>query len=391
MHKRYLLLDPNPIVFGGGGEAPPLPKPVSNAEQSPAEQSPADDAVTIEDFDNASENNPIPPKPPVTATESNSEARKTERASAESEDTNGGDKTVVRASDNGASGRTEKASGASALATPKLGEQIKVGERDYTGYTQEEVRVLKQMSKPSFEYTAKLIKANKELSEKASSLYLQHESAFVLDPEFQEAQQDLQYLNLEAKIIQAELMKIKRGQEWQPLEGFKKDGTPVYGNPQTPTDEAEEDLRSKLHTLTVATTQKSTSVHSLKASYADRVKSDTDAMLQLQAQKFSWVANPELEKTVINVQGLGDRSLGQIKADFMSLLPSYHRANPLAGVAANLFTAMNIFANKLQQFEAFHNQQLEGKKEAALSEPSGRGSKVRANDEGDLVTLEDFS
>src|SRR6267378_910184 len=78
-------------------------------------------------------------------------------------------------------------------------------QRDYTSFNAEETKILKAMSNEAFAYTSNLIKQNKELSGLKDASYLQHPNAYVLDPRFQEEQQNIQYFQQEAAYWQQQL------------------------------------------------------------------------------------------------------------------------------------------------------------------------------------------
>ncbi len=138
---------------------------------------------------------------------------------------------------------TVEKSGAVPEIKPILPLAAQPKQRDYTGYSAEEVSVLKQMSNDAFNYTSKIIKEQKELSKLKDASYLQHPLAYTLSPEYGKLQEDSYYLNAEAQFWQQQVVAIQDGKEWFELKGWNKDGSPAVGAPQKPTTEAAENAR----------------------------------------------------------------------------------------------------------------------------------------------------
>lgn len=254
----------------------------------------------------------------------------------------------------------------------KLGEQVRPPARDYTGFSEEEAKVLRQMSNPAFEFATKVLKQNKELAASSKNLYLQHPNAYVLDPEFQKLNEDTFYADAESKHWQEQLMLIKAGKPWKPLKGFTKEGTPVYGPEQQPSDLAEEEARSNMGYTAQLAQQTRGQLQMFQQQYGQRVAQDTQQIKAIQQQKFSWHADPKILDTVINVQGVGDRSIKQIKSDFMGLLPAYQHNHPLADVCADMFVALQLYAGEVRKAREGSQVQQVRQEEVTRAEPTSR-------------------
>ena len=250
------------------------------------------------------------------------------------------------------------------------GEIVKPNTRDYTGFSEEEVKYLKQMSNQSFEFATKALKQNKELQQQASSIYHQHPNAYVLDPAYQKLQEDTHYAETEARIWQEQLMEIKQAKQWKPLQGFDKQGNPVYGPAQPPSDLAEETVRQNMTYAAQLSQQAKGQQQMFQQQHMSRIQQDVAAMNQVQAEKFSWVADPKLTETVINIPGLGDRSIKQIKSEFSSILPTYQRNHPLADICSNMFVALQIYAAELRNANEGKKLSETKRQEALRAEPS---------------------
>lgn len=247
-------------------------------------------------------------------------------------------------------------------ATPKaepsisksvLGDKITPGaSRDYTGFTDEEQRFLKQMPNDAFNYTAKQLRDKKTLEKSRGEVYLQNPEAFRLDPAYKKASEDVEYLSAEAKYWQQQLLNVKAGKEYIPLRGWNAKGEPVFDKPQPPTDAAEIELMQRMQSANQAAQQAGGQLQSMQQGYTNRVQQDTNAIRAVQQEKFAWTANPELLEHKINVDGVGERTVKQVKEDFISLLPEYHRSNVLSDVSADMFVALQIYAQEIRNLKS---------------------------------------
>ena len=272
--------------------------------------------------------------------------------------------------------------GESVEATPKaelsekvqktIGEQIKpsASSRDYSGFNEDEVKHLKQMSNTAFDFASKQLREKKQLEQYRNEVYLQNPEAYKLDPEYKKVQEDSYYATTEAQYWQQQLINIKQGKDWIPLKGWNAKGEPVYDTPQPPTDMAEEDVRQRMQHASQMANQVRGNLQGLQQNYMQRIQQDSAGIQQVQAQKFAWVSNPEVLDHRLNVEGVGEKTVRDVKNDFLSILPTYHRNNVLADVASNMFVALQIYGAEIRSLKA-QNQLTETKRgEAMRAEPS---------------------
>lgn len=115
--------------------------------------------------------------------------------------------------------------------------------RDYSGLTEQEQLLAKRMSNEAFAYVkprlqelAKLKQEYKELETKFLNTsskntlpdsYLEHDQAFILDAEYQQAVNNIGQLQGEANFIEEQLIKCKNGDSWTNIEGYGQDGKPI--------------------------------------------------------------------------------------------------------------------------------------------------------------------
>lgn len=248
-----------------------------------------------------------------------------------------------------------------------IGEQVKpvTGQRDYSGFSDEEVRYLKQMSNTAFDFASKQLREKKQLETEKNNIYLQNPDAYQLDPQFKTIREDVTFFSQERQHWQQQLMNIKAGKQWTELQGWDKSGNPVYSQPKEPTDLAEEEVRQRMLQADGLVRQASGSLQQLQQSYTQRIQQDTQQIREIQAQKFAWAADAKVLEHVINVEGVGDKTIGQIKTDFMSLLPPYHRTSLISDIAADMFVALQIYAAQVRELKA-QNQITETKRQEVM-------------------------
>ncbi len=241
---------------------------------------------------------------------------------------------------------------------------------DYSSFNPQEQINLKNMSRQSREYTANLIRENKQLAALKDSTYLQHEQGYTLSPEYQEIQQRNYFAQTEAKCWERALLNIKAGKNFQNIVGFdQKTGQPIMSQEQDPTDQDEIRISNNLTLCSQHIGQYNNALQVYPQRFRQQVQSDLQAIEQTQKERFAWVADPKLLEYSINVDG-EDKKVRDIKEDFKNILPIYRRNDILADVASNLFVAMVIQGAELK--EARNGQQIAEikKQEATRAEPT---------------------
>lgn len=247
------------------------------------------------------------------------------------------------------------------------------GDFDYKGFSQQEVNYLKNMSVEARKFTGELIKQNKEFSKQKDSNYLQHPEAYRLDPQYQAASVDIQFARREAKIWQDTLEQVKLGKPVKLLTAWDdKTGQPIYGNETPATDALEEQLRLNYQTAINHANQVQQQLQQYPQRYQQQIQQDMQAIDAKKNELFEWNTKPELMDYTINIEGLGDRSIKQIKEDFKSMFPPYMRNHKSTDIAADLMVALRIRDSELAEAKA--SQQVSDIKveEAKRAEPSSQ-------------------
>ena len=219
--------------------------------------------------------------------------------------------------------------------------------RDYTGFSPEEVAVLKQMSNQAFYFTLNKIKQSQELEAKLktaeNSTYYQHPEGYTLDPQYQELKSNVFKADSEAKAWYNALMKIKAGESWTAPTAWGENGELVFGTEQPATNEAEELVRQRMSVAAGLAQQYRGQVKSFAGTYKQQIDAATNQLNQVQASKFPWVADPKLLDQTVEIPGAGSHTIKSIKDNFMSLIPQQYRGHILAELGANMYAVIHKY------------------------------------------------
>lgn len=241
---------------------------------------------------------------------------------------------------------------------------------DYGGYSQQEVNLLKNMSIESRKFAGDLIKQNKELAKAKDSNYLQHPEAYRLDPQYQAGLVDIQFANKEAQYWQKQLELAKLGKPVRNLLQWDNKGNPVVGEEIAANDGIEETLRLNYQNAMQAGNAKRNELQQYPQKYKQQIDNDMGIINQTRGQIFEWNNKPELMDYTIHVEGLGDRSIKQIKDDFRNLWPTYMRNHIAVDTAADFMVALRIRDSELAEARASKEVTETKMEEVKRAEPS---------------------
>lgn len=243
---------------------------------------------------------------------------------------------------------------------------------DYTGYSQEEVNHLKNMAVASRKFAGDLIKQNKEFAKQKDYNYLQHPEAYKLDPQYNSTITDIQFANKEADYWQKQLEQAKLGKAIKPITGWDKDGNPIVGAEVAASDAVEERLRLNYQNAINQANQLRGQLQQYPQKYQAQIGNDLKIINETRGQIFEWNTKPELMDYTININGLGDRSIKQIKEDFKTLWPVYMRNHVAVDTSADFMVALRIRDSELAEALA-HKEVTETKmEEVKRAEPSSQ-------------------
>ena len=216
----------------------------------------------------------------------------------------------------------------------------------------------------------------------ANQHFFQHPQAYVLHPDYQRITSEHQYANAEANAWMEQLVKIEEGEEWTPLIGVdQKTGKFIYGDKRKPTIQDKEAVRSSMMRCQQVAQGAQAQLQMMPQQFQQQINTDLSAINQERAKRFDWVADPKLLDFEMELEGIGKKKVGDIRNDFVSLFPAYHRQTPGVEVAADLFVALQVYAQRLREAEGNAAIQQTLKEEVKRVEPTS-STRQKANAKG---------
>lgn len=146
-------------------------------------------------------------------------------------------------------------------------EAPKIGERDYTGFTEREAQLLKRMSNESFDFVSRELRESRAAKAKYESEvkareeeltklrtgkveipenYYENPDAVILTPEFKQAQENYALAQNVENHWAKQLAQLEKGEDWVDLDNDPKTGEIVYGKSHEPTPEARAYIQRQL-------------------------------------------------------------------------------------------------------------------------------------------------
>jgi hypothetical protein len=399
MKPRRLLLNPTDVEGGAPAAAPAVAKaPVTNPSHAPKPpRELTSDEKKIE-FKIDSKDPLFSKDTSVKSTELKSDVKDVDRATPASPVKVDDAAPVKKAPDKEAPIAPKPAVPTPAPAPEKKGSEPIVPkgvagdkkEYDYTGFSDAEVTILKNMSVQSRDHVTKLMKENKELAKTKDGQFMQHPNAYTLDPQYSQLQEDVFYYNKETEYWQEQLAKVKNGDTWQPIKGWTKDGQPVAGEATPASAVAEEQIRLMMNRCYTATEAKQNELKQFAGNYKQRLTTDTKAINEERARRFGWVADPKILEATVEIEPGLVKTVKQVREDLISLFPPYMRNTQGVEVAADLFAALQIFGEENRALKAGKQVAEIKAEEVTRAEPTSRNSLVEGGG-GRVNGVKEFS
>lgn len=233
--------------------------------------------------------------------------------------------------------------------TPVKEEKGQEDKFDYNGYAAQEVTNMKNMSRQSREAYAELIKQNRELSKLKDGIYLQHEGAYTLSPEYGELQKKGFLATNESSAWERALLDIKAGKAFRPPVGIDKNGQIVLGEEMQPTDALEIQVSGNLQRCQQVLGQVDSDLRMFPNRYKQQVGTDLQAVKETQRSMFAWHQDPKLLDYKIDIEGRGELTLAQIKQDMKSMWPVYMQNHPAVDVLGDMMISLRIRDGELRE------------------------------------------
>lgn len=194
---------------------------------------------------------------------------------------------------------TTKAPANQTTATPASKVSSDSGKRDYTGFDETEVKVLKRVPNESFNYFKQLINENKVLKAKAAEApvaakvpgsVLDHEEGYVLSPEYKAAQKELAYAQALEEHWAKQYEAVRSGKDWQDLEQDEKGNIRLVSRESSPAAEAA--VARKLNQVSHAALQVQGKVQSVAQTFQQTRAQQLAAINQTAQRYFPMYENP---------------------------------------------------------------------------------------------------
>lgn len=243
--------------------------------------------------------------------------------------------------------------------------------RDYTGFSESETKVLKNMSKEAYEHVAPIMKEIKQLREIKDKAHFNHPNGYLLDPRYGQLQSEVVYAKNESDAWLAQLVKIQKGEKWTPLTGVDpKTGQFLYGPERDPLIEDGEKVRSAMMACQQAQQNAASILREVPQRFQQVVQQDLGNIQRVRGEHFDWVANPELLKHEVEVPGIGKKAVQAMREELASQFPAYMRGHPAVEVAADLWVNTILQGIKLKAAQQQTTVAETLKQEATRIEPT---------------------
>ena len=247
---------------------------------------------------------------------------------------------------------------------------------DYSKYTADEVRELKQMSNQAKVFTARLIDEAKALRQTKENLYLQHEEAYLLDPGFKETQSIIWQAQTEGTAWQNALLAIKAGKPFvHPLGRDPKTGDLIMSKEQQATDLDEIEIARKLNMCENVLAQANATARQYPARYRQQISNDLQAINEVRKQMFAWTSDPSLLEHSIATES-GQQTVKSIISTFKNQVPPYMRNHPAVDFAADLMVALAHRTAELEEARKERGVAQVRQNEARRAEPTSENGEV---------------
>ncbi len=220
---------------------------------------------------------------------------------------------------------------------------------DYAGFSNDEVLYLKNMSRQSREYAAKLIKDNKELAKLKDSTWLQHPQAHTLSPEYQQTQFLIGKASREAEYWKQQLVLARTGKDVTELAGWNDDGSPKLGNSMKPTEEIEIEIQRCMQNCYSIRDNAQADLKKIPEKFKSTSDNDLRLIQQERKARFAWAEKPELLDYSVTTDTGEEKTIKNIREDMASLWPPYLRSHPAVEVCGDLMASLVIQSALLRE------------------------------------------
>ena len=262
--------------------------------------------------------------------------------------------------------------------------------RDYSRFSTEDAKYLKQMSNEAFEHFAKRTEETAALQQKLDStsdkerITADHPDSYILSEDYKEIYGKLSQAQQEQQHWRSQLLKIRNGDAWQNIEGYNDKGQLVMQKDSfKPTQQAEIDVEMALQEAVGLGRKFTDDLNGVSDTHKSSYNDAVTLLEREQNANFAWLTDEKVAKEKIVVPNTGATTIQELKDGFTEALPKTFRKHPMAELASNLFVTL--------QLQAAHSSSENAKaKEAKRKEPKARrkSSSAGADSEDELSVPE---
>lgn len=263
--------------------------------------------------------------------------------------------------------------------------------RDYSKFSEEDAKYLKQMSNEAFEHFSKLSEKSNKLQEEMEAVKQQaakevttadHPDAYILSDEYKDTYANMSKAQQEQQHWRAQLIKIRNGENWQNIEGYNDAGQLVIGKDAfKPTQQSEIDVEMAMQEAAGLSRKFNSELDNVSKSYKKNYEDAVTLLDREQKANFAWTTDDAVAKQELVLPNVGSTTIQQIKTTFSNALPKTFQKHPLAELASNLFVTLQLQA-------AHADSEKAAVKEEVRKEPKAkRKASVAATESSD----EEFS
>tara|TARA_R110002167_G_scaffold111718_2_gene283709 strand:+ start:658 stop:1764 length:1107 start_codon:yes stop_codon:yes gene_type:complete len=221
------------------------------------------------------------------------------------------------------------------------------GARDYSKYSEEDAKYLKQMSNEAFEHFSKKSNENVELQKKLEDTSAQqtadHPDAYILSDEYKESYTNLTKAQQEQQHWRSQLIKIRNGESWSSIQGYDNKGSMVLSkDPYKPTQQAEIDVEMALQEAVTLNRKFSDNMENVSKAFKGNYNEAVTLLESEQKSNFAWLTDDKVANEEIVLPNIGTTSIKAVKNSFEKAIPKTFRNHPLAELASNLFVTLQL-------------------------------------------------
>ena len=221
------------------------------------------------------------------------------------------------------------------------------GARDYSKYSEDDAKYLKQMSNEAFEHFSKKSDENVELQKKLEDTSEQqtadHPDAYVLSDEYKESYANLTKAQQEQQHWRSQLIKIRNGESWSSIQGYDNRGSMVLNKESyKPTQQAEIDVEMALQEAVTLNRKFSDNMENVSKTFKGNYNEAVTLLESEQKSNFAWLTDEKVANAEIVLPNVGTTSIKAVKSSFEKAIPKTFRNHPLAELASNLFVTLQL-------------------------------------------------